>query len=274
MTLLKERQIPMDIATIAGWLISMGAVALLIGATDQLTMFFGTPTAIVSIIFVLGGTLSGTMMRYSMGHFISSLGVVAKIFTGGNQDPQKLIDEIVDLADTSRKKGILELEKKNVSDDFLNEGIRLLIDGSKPEVAKQTMLSNMKGIIDRNSASEKVWRSMGDTSPAFGMIGTVIGLVAMMANMDDPKAIGPAMAAALLTTLWGSVFANVMFLPVADKLKFRSNDAKLNLLISIDGVMAIQSGQNPRVIASVLSAYLDPRKVTKNQTDQKSQSEN
>jgi chemotaxis protein MotA len=106
------------------------------------------------------------------------------------------------------------------------------------------------------------------------MIGTVIGLVAMMANMDDPKAIGPAMAAALLTTLWGSVFANVMFLPVADKLKFRSNDAKLNLLISIDGVMAIQSGQNPRVIASVLSAYLDPRKVTKNQTDQKSESAN
>ena len=105
------------------------------------------------------------------------------------------------------------------------------------------MLSNMKGIVDRNSASEKVWRSMGDTSPAFGMIGTVIGLVAMMANMDDPKAIGPAMAAALLTTLWGSVLANVFFLPVADKLKFRSNDAKLSLLISIDGVMAIQGGK-------------------------------
>ena len=95
------------------------------------------------------------------------------------------------------------------------------------------------------------------------MIGTVIGLVAMMANMDDPKAIGPAMAAALLTTLWGSVLANVFFLPVADKLKFRSNDAKLRLLISIDGVIAIQGGQNPRVIASVLAAYLDPTKVSK-----------
>ena len=105
------------------------------------------------------------------------------------------------MADVARKSGFLELEKRKISNDFLADGIRQVIDGSKPEVLKQTMLSNMKGIVDRNAASEKVWRSMGDTSPAFGMIGTVIGLVAMMANMDDPKAIGPAMAAALLTTL-------------------------------------------------------------------------
>jgi chemotaxis protein MotA len=206
------------------------------------------------------------MMRYSMGHFLSSLGVVAKIFGGGSQNPQELIDEIVDMADVARKSGFLELEKRAISNDFLADGIRQVIDGSKPEVLKQTMMSNMKGIVDRNSASEKVWRSMGDTSPAFGMIGTVIGLVAMMANMDDPKAIGPAMAAALLTTLWGSVLANVFFLPVADKLKFRSNDAKLSLLISIDGVMAIQGGQNPRVIAGVLAAYLDPTKAAKNES--------
>jgi chemotaxis protein MotA len=99
---------------------------------------------------------------------------------------------------------------------------------------------------------------MGESSPAFGMIGTVVGLVAMMAKMDDPKAIGPAMALALLTTLWGSVLANVVFLPVADKLKYRSSNEQLKLTLCIDGVMAIQSGQNPRVIASVLSAYLDP----------------
>lgn len=262
----------MDIATIIGWLLSIGAVGLLIVDQDQIQMFFGTRTAVVSIVFVLGGTLAGTMGRYSMAHFTSSLGVVAKVFTGGNQDPQALIDEIVEMADVSRKKGLLELEKRKISDDFLAEGIKLLIDGGKPEVVKQTMLSNMKGIIDRNAASEKVWRSMGDTSPAFGMIGTVIGLVAMMANMDDPKAIGPAMAAALLTTLWGSVFANVFFLPVADKLKFRSNDAKLGLLISIDGVMAIQGQQNPRVIESVLSAYLDPTKATKSSDSSKTES--
>lgn len=262
----------MDIATIIGWLISIGAVTLLIVDQNQLEMFFGTRTAIISLAFVLGGTIAGTMGRYSMGHFTSSLGVVAKVFIGGNQDPQAIIDEIVEMADVARKKGLLELEKRKISDDFLAEGVKLLIDGSKPEVVKQTMASNMKGILDRNSASEKVWRSMGDTSPAFGMIGTVIGLVAMMANMDDPKAIGPAMAAALLTTLWGSVFANVFFLPVADKLKFRSNDAKLGLMISIDGVMAIQGGQNPRVIQSVLSAYLDPTKAPKSNGSSKTES--
>ena len=263
----------MDIATIIGWLFSIGAVGLLIWQQDQMTMFFGTQTALISIVFVFGGTLSGTMMRYSMGHFVSSLGVVARIFGSGSQNPQELIDEIVDMADVARKSGFLELEKRKISNDFLADGIRQVIDGSKPEVLKQTMLSNMKGIVDRNSASEKVWRSMGDTSPAFGMIGTVIGLVAMMANMDDPKAIGPAMAAALLTTLWGSVLANVFFLPVADKLKFKSNDAKLSLLISIDGVMAIQGGQNPRVIATVLAAYLDPTKAAKNESSNKASAE-
>ena len=263
----------MDIATVIGWLLSIGAVALLIVDQDQIQMFFGSRTAIVSIIFVLGGTVAGTMMRYSMAHFISSLGVVAKIFSSSNQDPKELIDEIIDMADVARKSGFLELEKRKISNDFLADGIRQVIDGSKPEVLKQTMVSNMKGILDRNSASEKVWRSMGDTSPAFGMIGTVIGLVAMMANMDDPKAIGPAMAAALLTTLWGSVLANVFFLPVADKLKFRSNDAKLSLLISIDGVMAIQGGQNPRVIATVLAAYLDPTKTSKDEGSSKRSAE-
>ena len=157
----------MDIATVFGWLVSIGAVGLLIWDQDQMTMFFGTKTAVVSIVFVFGGTLSGTMMRYSMAHFVSSLGVVAKIFGGGSQNPQELIDEIVDMADVARKSGFLELEKRKISDDFLADGIRQLIDGSKPEVLKQTMSSNMKGIIDRNSASEKVWRSMGDTSPAF-----------------------------------------------------------------------------------------------------------
>ena len=150
----------MDIATIIGWLLSMGAVLLLIDATDQMNLFFGTTTAIVSIVFVLGGTLAGTMGRYSMGHFLGSLRVVYKVFASNNQDSQDLIDEIVEMAGIARKQGVLELEKRKISDEFLSEGIRLLIDGSKPEVVKQTMVSNMKGIIDRNAASEKVWRSM------------------------------------------------------------------------------------------------------------------
>ena len=200
----------------------------------------------------------GVMVRFSMGHFIKSLRVVANTFTAPNDDPQVLIDEVVQLATVNRKDGLLALEKITISDPFLEEGVQMLIDGSSAEVVKQSMTKNMRGIIERNSSSEKVWRSMGDAAPAFGMIGTVIGLVAMMANMDDPKTIGPAMAVALLTTLWGTFLSNVVFLPVADKLKYRSTTEKLKLTIGIDGVMAIQSGQNPRVVASVLSSYLDP----------------
>ena len=200
----------------------------------------------------------GVMIRFSLGHFFSSLKVVAKAFAKSNDDPQSLIDEIVELATVSRKDGLLALEKVSISEGFLEEGVQMLIDGSNAEVVQQSLSKNMRGIIERNSSSEKVWRSMGEASPAFGMIGTVVGLVAMMAKMDDPKAIGPAMALALLTTLWGSVLANVVFLPIADKLKYRSSTEKLKLTICIDGVMAIQAGQNPRVIASVLGAYLDP----------------
>ena len=215
----------------------------------------------LGLVFPHFRTLRHLVCRYGAvftGHFIASLKVVARAFSGKSEDPQGLIDEIVNLATVSRKEGLLALEKIKVSENFLEEGLRMLIDGSPAEVVKQTMSKNMRGIIERNTASEKVWRACGEAAPAFGMMGTVIGLVSMMANMDDPKAIGPAMALALLTTLYGVVFAQILFLPVADKLKYRSSSEKLRLTLCIDGIMAIQSGQNPRVIASVLSAYLIP----------------
>ena len=245
----------MDIATLLGMLGAASFIVWTIVKQDQLEMFTDDW---FSPLFVLSGTIFGVMIRYSLGHFFSSLKVVSRTFFSPNNDPQKLIDEIVELATISRKDGLLALEKVKISEPFLKEGVQMLIDGSTADVVEQSMSKNMRGTIERNTASEKVWRSMGESSPAFGMIGTVVGLVAMMAKMDDPKAIGPAMALALLTTLWGSVLANVLFLPVADKLKFLSTNEKLKLTLCIDGVMAIQSGQNPRVIASVLSAYLDP----------------
>jgi len=245
----------LDIATLLGMVGAFSFIVWAVVRQDQLEMFTGDW---FSPLFVLCGTVLGVMIRYSMGHFLSSLKVVARAFSNQTDDPQQLIDEIVNLATVSRKDGLLALEKIKISEPFLEEGIQMLIDGSNPDVVKQSMSKNMRGILERNSASQKVWRSMGESSPAFGMIGTVVGLVAMMAKMDDPKAIGPAMALALLTTLWGSVLANVVFLPVADKLKYRSSNEQLKLTLCIDGVMAISAGQNPRVIASVLSAYLDP----------------
>lgn len=247
----------MDIATLLGM---VGGIILFLYAivkTEQLPMFTDD---LFSPFFVFAGTLLAVMIRYSLPHFITSLKVVSRAFLGTNDDPQMLIDEIVNLATVSRKDGVLALEKIPISEPFLEEGVRMLIDGSNAEILKQSMTKNMRGAIERNTASQKVWRSMGESSPAFGMIGTVIGLVGMMASMDDPKTLGPSMALALLTTLWGVFLAQVLFLPVADKLKYRSSTEVLKLTICIDGIMAIQAGQNPRVIASVLSAYLDPTK--------------
>ena len=247
----------MDIATLLGMVGAFGFIGWAIVRQDQLEMFTDDW---FSPLLVLVGTALGVMIRYSLGHFTSSIAVVSRAFMNANDDPQVLIDEIVNLATVSRKDGVLALEKIPISEPFLEEGVRMLIDGSNAEVLKQSMTKNMRGTIERNTASQKVWRSMGESSPAFGMIGTVIGLVSMMATMDDPKTIGPSMALALLTTLWGVVLAQVLFLPVADKLKFRSSTEQLKLTICIDGIMAIQAGQNPRVIASVLSSYLDPTK--------------
>ena len=246
----------MDIATVLGMLGAFAMVAWAIENQNQWSQFNDW----FSPVFVIGATFLGVMIRFSLGHFVSSLAVLAHTFKNSNDDPQEIIDEIVNLATVSRKDGVLALEKVPISEPFLEEGVRMLIDGSNAEVLKQSMSKNMRGAIERNAASQKVWRSMGESSPAFGMIGTVIGLVSMMANMDDPKAIGPAMALALLTTLYGVVFAQVVFLPVADKLKYRSSAEQLKLTMCIDGIMAIQAGQNPRVIASVLSSYLDPTK--------------
>ena len=147
----------MDLATLIGMIGAFAVIAYAVILQDQLAMFTDD---LFSPMFVLTGTMLGVMIRFSLGHFFSSLKVVAKTFASTNDDPQALIDEIVQLATVSRKEGLLALEKVKISEDFLEEGIQMLIDGSNPEVVKQSMSKNMRGIIERNSSSEKVWRSM------------------------------------------------------------------------------------------------------------------
>lgn len=134
----------------------------------------------------------------------------------------------------------------------------MLVDGTNQEVVKAVMAKDMQQTMDRHNWGERVWRAVGDVAPAMGMIGTLVGLVGMLVNMNDPKAIGPQMAVALLTTLYGAVLANMVALPIADKLHLRKSNEKLIHSMCIDGVLAIQAGQNPRVIESMLKAYLDP----------------
>jgi chemotaxis protein MotA len=170
--------------------------------------------------------------------------------------PEDLITLVVELADAARKGGLLSLEGKEISNDFLARGIGLLIDGHDEDVVKNVLTRDKNMAVERHKLGASVWGALGDLGPAMGMIGTLIGLVAMLSNMDDPKSIGPAMAVALLTTLYGAMLANMVAIPFSDKLKLRMAEEELIKTMSIDAILAIQAGQNPRVIESMLRAYL------------------
>lgn len=242
----------MDLATLVGLI---GAVALIIVSmlmTGQAGMFLDAP----SLVIVVGGTIFAVMAKYGLGQFLSAGKIAAKSFLYKAPDPNELIDELVRLADDARKGGLLSLEGREVSSEFLQRGIQLLVDGHDPEVVKGLLARDKQQAMERHKVGASIFASMADMAPAMGMIGTLIGLVAMLANMDDPKAIGPAMAIALLTTLYGSLIANCLCGPIAEKLRLRAGEELMTKNLIIDALLAIQSGQNPRVIDSMLRNYL------------------
>lgn len=242
----------MDLATLVGLIGAMALIIISMLMSGELGMFVNGP----SIVIVFGGTLFGVMAKFGLGQFLGALKVAGKSFKNKLPDPYDLIAEIVSLADEARKGGLLSLEGKEVSSDFLQRGIQLLVDGHDPDVVKNLLSIDKGKAVERHATGASIFSSMSDLAPAMGMIGTLIGLVAMLANMDDPKAIGPAMAIALLTTLYGAVLANAVTTPIADKLKLRAAEENLIKSLIIDALLAIQGGQNPRVIDSMLRNYL------------------
>lgn len=246
----------MDLATLVG---IIGAVALIIVSmlmSGELGMFVNGP----SLVIVVGGTLFAVMAKYGLGQFLGAGKVAAKSFVNKNPDSSELIAEMVALADEARKGGLLSLEGKEVSNDFLKRGIQLLVDGHDPDIVKGLLMRDKNQTVERHNVGASIFSAMADVAPAMGMIGTLVGLVAMLANMDDPKAIGPAMAVALLTTLYGAVIANAICGPIGDKLRLRSAEEALTKSLVIDALLAIQNGQNPRVIDSMLRNYLPENK--------------
>jgi chemotaxis protein MotA len=164
------------------------------------------------------------------------------------------------MADAARKGGFLALEEMEINNSFMQKGIDLLVDGHDADVVRAALKKDIALTGERHTQGTGVFRAFGDVTPAMGMIGTLVGLVAMLSNMDDPKSIGPAMAVALLTTLYGAILSNMVFFPIADKLSLRRDQETLNRRLIMDGVLAIQDGQNPRVIDSYLKNYLNEGK--------------
>ncbi|MCA9514644.1 MAG: MotA/TolQ/ExbB proton channel family protein [Myxococcales bacterium] len=242
----------MDIATLVGLVFGIAVVLVSILMGAELTAFIDPP----SIMIVGGGTLSVTLMRFPLKTVFGSFKIAMKAFKTKIAEPTALIKRTVELAAVVRREGLLALENEKVDDEFLGKGLRLCIDGVEPEFVRKVLESELDQTVGRHQSGQKVFKAIGDAAPAMGMVGTLIGLVILLRNMDDPKSIGPAMAVAILTTLYGSLIANMFAIPVAEKLELRSGQEVLNKTLVIEAVSAIQEGRNPRVMEEFLRSHL------------------
>lgn len=246
----------MDLATLIGIIGAFGFVimAMLLGGT--LSMFADVPSALI----VFGGSLCVVLMKCTFGQFFGAFKIAGKAFMFKADPPEDLMAKIVEMADAARKGGFLALEEMEVTNSFMKKGVDMLVDGHDAEVVKMTLQKDIIMTDERHDSGAQFYSELADVAPAMGMIGTLVGLVAMLSNMDDPKSIGPAMAVALLTTLYGAMLANMVAIPIANKLRLRKDQEKLNRRLIMDGLLAIQDGQNPRVIDAYLKNYLNEKK--------------
>ena len=245
----------MDLATIIGIVVGFGLVigSILIGGS--LGAFLNVP----GIVIVLGGTLAATLISEKLGTFIGAAKVALKAFFAKQVFVDKTINRLVELATLMRKEGALALENEEIEDPFLAKGVRLSVDGLAPDEVHGTLVSEMRSFLERHRQGHRIFRFMGSTAPAMGMVGTLIGLVQMLQTMSDPESIGPAMAVALLTTLYGALLAFLVFNPIADKLECRTNDEARNMSVVIMGVDSLLKGENPRFMRDKLDSFLDPK---------------
>lgn len=246
----------MDIATLVGILAAFGIIGTSISLGGPFIIFVNVP----SLLVVIGGTFGVTLMRITLGDFLGSFKVGMKAFLYKMDNPQNLIEEAVEMANIARKEGLLALEGREISNQFLERGIGLCIDGHSPEIVSNLLSKDINLAIERHTKGADMFKAMATYAPALGMIGTLIGLVQMLSNMSDPAAIGPAMAVALLTTLYGAVIANAFASPLAEKLLLISASEKLNKALILESIAAIQDGTNPRVMQQLLNAFLPESK--------------
>ena len=250
----------MDFATLIGLVgaILLISSAIILGASPG--MFINPP----SLLIVIGGTLLVVLAKFSLAQFFDAFKVAARAFKFKLPETQASIEELVEIASIARKEGVLGIEGREVSSPFLGQGIQMLVDGQDGNTIKQLLNKERLMTLEHNRSGAKVFTAMADVAPAMGMIGTLIGLVQMLSNMEDPKSIGPAMAVALLTTLYGAMIATMIATHIADKLSLRMTEEARMQSLYIDALVAIQEGTNPRIIEQMLSSYLSPKERARN----------
>lgn len=246
----------MDMGILIGFL---GTWALIFGAV----LLGGNPIIYVdipSVVLIFGASITIILFCFPARNVKNLAGVVKKAVFHKGVSVEQLIEDMVSYAEIARRDGILSLENtvKDIDDPFIVQGIQMAVDGTDPELIEQIMVNDLDNLIDRHDAGKGLFDALGKYAPALGMIGTLIGLVAMLADLSDPSKIGAGLAVALLTTLYGALVANAVALPLSDRLSKRSSEEVLYKTIIIKGVMAIQSGDNPRIVEQKLRTFLPP----------------
>jgi len=246
----------MDIATVLGVISAFGLVLVAILMGGGINIFINIP----ALMIVVGGTLGATMINYPLKDVFGVSRVVKNALFTTNISINELIKRFLDFASKSRKEGILSLEGelKDVKDEFLRKGVQLSIDGLEPQEIRDILDTELDFIRTRHQLGAEIFTTMGTFAPALGMIGTLVGLVQMLQTMDDPSSIGPSMAVALLTTFYGSIMANIFCMPIAGKLKTRSKEEALTKEMTIQGIMSLSNGDNPRILEQKLQAFIPP----------------
>ncbi len=247
----------MDIATIGGIVLGFALIiwGIIVGGVSIMA-FVDIP----SVIIVIGGSFAAVFVAYPLKKVLAIGNIFKQTITLSKLSVSEIINKIIDLANIARREGLLALEEAvdQVNDDFLKKGVMLIVDGTDPELVKNILETEISYMEGRHSEGKSMLDTLGSLGPAFGMIGTLIGLVAMLKNLDDPSSIGPSMAVALITTFYGSVIANLIFIPMANKVSLKSKEEVLIREIMVEGLLSIQAGENPRIIEEKLKAFLPP----------------
>ncbi len=247
----------MDLATIIGIILSFGLVISAIVFNGSILIFI----SVESLLIVIGGTVGATLVNYPLSRVFGLLSVIKLTFFSKVESPTDIIDQFMEYANRARREGILSLEPiiKEIDDIYLRKGLQLTVDGLEPQAIQEILEKEITYLESRHETGAEIMSTLGAYAPAMGMIGTVIGLILMLQTMDDPSTIGPAMAVALITTFYGAVLANLVFLPMAGKLKQRSKDEVVVKEMVMEGILAISKGENPRIIEEKLTSFLPPK---------------
>ncbi|MFC2948675.1 flagellar motor protein MotP [Virgibacillus sediminis] len=259
---MRKRDILTPFGITLGFIMIMLAI-LWNGGTEGAASFVD----VASIFIVIGGLVASMLITFKIEQIKTANSVLKEAFVKNNQQVSDVIDLFTHLSQRARREGLLALENELevVEDPFIKKGIHLVVDGMDPEVISDIMKAEITAMEDRHYRGRLLIEKAAEYAPAWGMIGTLVGLVLMLNTLDDPDTLGPAMAVALLTTLYGTVLANLVFTPMASKLENKTEEEIFIKEIIIEGVIGVQSGQNPRILEEKLSAFLPKEKLKKQQ---------